>query len=171
LSREERVNDGLLPWSATNTLRPRRRSSSESKALLNRDPVVRRAKRPSFMRAIGPADRRDRDALGRALIDDKSEPASEAALLAVEIEREERRLEALAVAVQAAHGQIANVVDANRGDWRRQANAVTGEPRPSRPVCVGLVAPAGRPFENRALRRELARFDSQRQRLSSDPTQ
>ena len=28
---------------------------------------------------------------------------------------------ALAVAVQAAHGQIAKAVDANRGDWRRQA--------------------------------------------------
>jgi hypothetical protein len=70
---------------------------------------------------VGPAERRDRDALGRALVDGKSEPASEATLLAVEIECEERRLEALAVAVQDAHGQIGKVVDANRGDWRRQA--------------------------------------------------
>jgi hypothetical protein len=70
---------------------------------------------------VGPAERRDRKALGRALVDGKNEPASEAALLAAEIEREERRLEALAVAVEAAHGQIAKVVDGNRGDWRRQA--------------------------------------------------
>jgi DNA repair exonuclease SbcCD ATPase subunit len=70
---------------------------------------------------IGPAEHRDRQALGRALVDGKAEPASEAAKLKQELEREERRLEALAVAVQAAHGQIANAVDANRGDWRRQA--------------------------------------------------
>jgi hypothetical protein len=70
---------------------------------------------------IGPAEHRDREALGRALVDGKAEPASEAAKLKQELEREERRLEALADAVQAADGQIAKAVDANRGDWRRQA--------------------------------------------------
>jgi hypothetical protein len=70
---------------------------------------------------IGPAERRDREALGQALVDGKAEPASEAAKLRAELEQEERNAEALALAVQSAHGRIAKLVAANRVAWRKEA--------------------------------------------------
>ena len=69
---------------------------------------------------IGPGERRDREALGQALVDGKTEPASEAAKLKAELEREERNAEALALAVQSAHGRIAELVAANRREWRKE---------------------------------------------------
>jgi predicted nucleic acid-binding Zn-ribbon protein len=44
---------------------------------------------------IGPAEFRDRAALGQALVDGKAEPASEAAKLKAELEQEDRNAEAL----------------------------------------------------------------------------
>ena len=70
---------------------------------------------------IGPAEFRDRAALGQALVDGKAEPASEAAKLRAELEREERNAEALTLAVQSAHGRIAELVASNRGEWRKEA--------------------------------------------------
>ncbi len=70
---------------------------------------------------IGPAEFRDRAALGQALVDGKAEPASEAAKLKAELEQEERNGEALALAVQSAHGRIAELVAANRREWRKEA--------------------------------------------------
>jgi hypothetical protein len=70
---------------------------------------------------IGPAERRDREALGQALVDGKAEPASEAAKLRAELEQEERNAEALALAVQSGHGRIAELVAANRVEWRKEA--------------------------------------------------
>jgi hypothetical protein len=69
---------------------------------------------------IGPAELRDRTALGQALVDGKAEPASEAAKLKAALEQEERNAEALALAVQSAHGQVAELVAANRGEWRKE---------------------------------------------------
>jgi hypothetical protein len=69
---------------------------------------------------IGPAEFRDRAALGQALVDGKAEPASEAAKLKAELEQEERNAEALALAVQSAHGRIAELVAANRREWRKE---------------------------------------------------
>jgi 5-methylcytosine-specific restriction endonuclease McrA len=69
---------------------------------------------------IGPAELRDRAALGQALVDGKAEPASEAAKLKAELEQEERNAEALALAVQSAHGQVAELVAANRHGWRKE---------------------------------------------------
>jgi hypothetical protein len=70
---------------------------------------------------IGPAELRDRAALGQALVDGKAEPASEAAKLKAELEQEERNAEALALAVQSAHGRIAELVAANQDEWRKEA--------------------------------------------------
>lgn len=70
---------------------------------------------------IGPAELRDRAALGQALVEGKAEPASEAAKLKAELEQEERNAEALALAVQSAHGQVAELVAANRREWRKEA--------------------------------------------------
>jgi hypothetical protein len=70
---------------------------------------------------IGPAERRDREALGQALVAGKAEPASEAAKLRAELEQEERNAEALALTVQSAHGRIAELVAANRVEWRKEA--------------------------------------------------
>lgn len=64
---------------------------------------------------------RDREALGKALIDGKPEPASEAARIEAEIEQEERRAEALRLAVETAHRQVAELVAVNRAAWRRRA--------------------------------------------------
>jgi hypothetical protein len=69
---------------------------------------------------IGPAELRDRAALGQALVDGKAEPASEAAKLKAELEQEERNAEALALAVQSAHGQVGELVAANRREWRKE---------------------------------------------------
>jgi hypothetical protein len=70
---------------------------------------------------LGPAERHDREALGQALVDGKSEPASVAAKLKAQLEQEERRAEALALAVEAARRQIRALVSSNRPAWRRQA--------------------------------------------------
>jgi hypothetical protein len=69
---------------------------------------------------IGPAEFRDRAALGQALVEGKAEPASEAAKLKAELEQEERNAEALTLAVQSAHGRIAELVAANRVEWRKE---------------------------------------------------
>jgi len=70
---------------------------------------------------IGEAERRDREALGLALVDRKAEPASEAARLRAELADEERRAEALALAVDRARDQVSEVVVEHRGAWRRDA--------------------------------------------------
>jgi hypothetical protein len=69
---------------------------------------------------IGPAEHRDRAALGQALVEGKAEPASEAAKLKAGLEQEERNAEALALAVESAHGQVAELVAANRREWRKE---------------------------------------------------
>jgi hypothetical protein len=69
---------------------------------------------------IGPAEHRDRQALGRALVDGKPEPASEAAELKSELEQEQRRADALARAVEDARNDIRATVAANKGKWRHQ---------------------------------------------------
>lgn len=70
---------------------------------------------------VGPAERRDRVALGQALVAGKSDPASEAEKLRVEIEQEERRAEALILALEAARGQVFQLVKDNRAAWRAEA--------------------------------------------------
>ena len=70
---------------------------------------------------IGPVELRDRTALGQALVDGKAEPASEAVKLKAALEQEERNAEALALAVQSAHGQVGELVAANRREWRKEA--------------------------------------------------
>lgn len=49
------------------------------------------ARREELRREIGPAERRDREALGQAIVDRKPEPAGESEKLEAELEREERR--------------------------------------------------------------------------------
>ena len=71
--------------------------------------------------AVGPAEHRDREALGQALVDGRAEPASEAAEIQAELEHEERRGEALRLAVDAARQQIGQLVTEHRCSWRRQA--------------------------------------------------
>jgi hypothetical protein len=51
----------------------------------------------------------------------KAEPPSEAAEIRLELEQEERRAEALRLAVGAARRQIGELVASNRPSWRRQA--------------------------------------------------
>jgi hypothetical protein len=70
---------------------------------------------------LAPAEGRDREHLGEALLAGKSEPSSEAEQIRVEIARQEQRVEALGLAVERARVQIGKLVDANRGGWRRQA--------------------------------------------------
>lgn len=70
---------------------------------------------------IGPAEGRDRAALAEALIDGKREPAPEAEQLRAEVEQQERRVDALVVAIDRARAQIPKLVDENRTDWRGQA--------------------------------------------------
>jgi hypothetical protein len=66
---------------------------------------------------IGPAERRDREALGQALIERKPAPESEATRLKIELEQAERNYEAVLQAVQNAHEQIGRLVRANRERW------------------------------------------------------
>jgi hypothetical protein len=86
-----------------------------------------RARLEELRAAIGSAEHRDREALGRALVDGKAEPPSEAAQMKAEIEREERRVEALSAEVETAHRQIGRLVAENRESWRRQATRVLGK--------------------------------------------
>jgi hypothetical protein len=75
---------------------------------------------------VGPAERRDRERLGEALIADKSEPTSEAEQLKAEVVRQEARVEALREATALARAQIPKLVDGNRAAWRRQATRELG---------------------------------------------
>jgi hypothetical protein len=70
---------------------------------------------------IGPAERRDREALGQALVAGKADPASQAEKLRLEIEQEERRAEALLLASDSARAQVLKLVKDNRAAWRAQA--------------------------------------------------
>jgi hypothetical protein len=80
-----------------------------------------RARLQQLAAEIGPAEHRDRQALGQALVDGKPEPAAEAANLRTELEQEQRRADALALAVNAAHKEIAALVADNKAEWRAQA--------------------------------------------------
>jgi hypothetical protein len=70
---------------------------------------------------LGPAERRDHERLGDALIAGKREPDSEAEVIRAEITRQEQRVEALRLAADRARGQIPKLVAANRTGWRQQA--------------------------------------------------
>jgi hypothetical protein len=70
---------------------------------------------------VGPAERRDRERLGEALIAHKSEPTSEAEQIKAEVVRQELRVEALRVAVETARGQVSKLVTANRAAWQRRS--------------------------------------------------
>ena len=78
------------------------------------------AKLEQLRAAVGPAEHRDREALGQALVDGKPEPASEAEEIKSQLAQEERRAEALRLAVSAARERIPELVSANRGEWTRQ---------------------------------------------------
>jgi hypothetical protein len=66
------------------------------------------------------AEFRDRERLGEALIANKSEPASEAEKVRMEIARQELRVEALQSVAAKARGQIPNLVERNRQAWSKQ---------------------------------------------------
>jgi hypothetical protein len=70
---------------------------------------------------VGPAERRDRERLGEALVAGKSDPPAEAEQLKAEVVRQEARVEALGGATALARAQIPKLVDANRAGWRGQA--------------------------------------------------
>jgi hypothetical protein len=70
---------------------------------------------------LPPAERRDRERLGDALVAGKSEPSSEAEEIRAETGRQELRVEALGLAAERARGQVPELVDTNRAAWRRQA--------------------------------------------------
>ena len=69
---------------------------------------------------IGPAELHDRQTLGAAIVAGRPEPASEAAALRAELEKEERNREALTQAVTDAYGQIGRLVRENREAWLGQ---------------------------------------------------
>jgi hypothetical protein len=70
---------------------------------------------------LAPAERRDRERLGEALVEGKREPLSEAEAIRAEVAQQELRVDALRLAADRARRQIAKLVDANRAGWRRQA--------------------------------------------------
>jgi hypothetical protein len=76
---------------------------------------------------IGPAERRDREALAKALLDGKPAPESEVTRLKIELEQAERGEEALLEAVQVAHGQIGRLVRDNREAWSAQTLRARGK--------------------------------------------
>jgi hypothetical protein len=67
--------------------------------------------------AVGPAERRDREALAKALIACKDPPSNEAERLQAELAEAERGVEALNEAVQMAYEKIPRLVRENRHDW------------------------------------------------------
>lgn len=72
-------------------------------------------------REIPAAARRDREALGAALVEGTSEPKPEAEQLRAELVAEERRNEALAAAVDWARAGIRRQVEQNQRSWHRDA--------------------------------------------------
>jgi hypothetical protein len=69
--------------------------------------------------AIPEAERRDREALGEAIVAGKAEPKPEAEQLRAELAAEERRNDALTGAVERARGEIGRQVEQNRSGWYR----------------------------------------------------
>jgi hypothetical protein len=66
---------------------------------------------------LGPAERRDRERLGEALVANRSEPPAEAEQLKAEVVRQEARVEALRDQTALARARIPRLVDAHRGSW------------------------------------------------------
>jgi type II secretory pathway pseudopilin PulG len=67
-----------------------------------------------------PAEREDQLALGRALLDDKPEPASKAARIREEIQAQERRVSALERAQAETHEQVSEVIAEHKSSWHRE---------------------------------------------------
>jgi chromosome segregation ATPase len=70
---------------------------------------------------LAPAERRDSELLGEALVEGKREPLSEAEAIRAEVAQQELRVDALRLAADRARRQIPKLVHANRAGWRRQA--------------------------------------------------
>jgi hypothetical protein len=86
---------------------------------------------------VGPAEQRDRERLGEALIAGKSEPASEAEQIRAEIVQQELRVEALRVATERARRGIPELVAENRDDWRGQAMRDLGKTKARYENAIG----------------------------------
>jgi hypothetical protein len=67
-----------------------------------------------------PAEREDQLALGRALLDDKPEPASKAAQIREEIQAQERRVSALERAHAETLEQVTGVLAEHKSSWHRE---------------------------------------------------
>ena len=83
--------------------------------------VASTARVEQLKQEMGPAEYRDKQKLGGALVDGKAEPQSEATRLRTDLEREETRREGLALAATNSREQIGNLVAANKEAWRRRA--------------------------------------------------
>jgi hypothetical protein len=70
---------------------------------------------------IPQAEKRDREALGAALVAGKAEPRPEAEQLRAELVAEERRNDALIGAVERARGEIGRQVGQHRSGWYQEA--------------------------------------------------
>ena len=78
------------------------------------------ARLEAFRGQLAPAERRDSELLGDALVEGKREPLSEAEAIRAEVAQQELRVDALRLAADRARRQIPELVDANRAGWRRQ---------------------------------------------------
>jgi hypothetical protein len=74
-----------------------------------------------------PAEREDELALGRALLDDKPEPASKAAQIREEIQAQERRVSALERAHVEIQEQVTSVIAEHKGSWHRETLGEIGK--------------------------------------------
>jgi len=73
----------------------------------------------------GPTALADRQALGQALVDGKTEPASQMEKLRSEITMQERRADALLAAIDDANAKLAETITTNRAAWHRDAVRAT----------------------------------------------
>jgi hypothetical protein len=80
-----------------------------------------RSRLEELQQQVGPAERRDHERLGDALIAGKKEPDSEADAIRAEVARQEQRVEALRLATDRAYREIPRLVNENRTGWRQQA--------------------------------------------------
>jgi hypothetical protein len=79
-----------------------------------------RARLEQLRSELVPAEAEDQLALGRALLDGKTEPSSQVVLIREEIRAQERRVSALERAHAEAEEQIGGVIAEHKGTWRRE---------------------------------------------------
>lgn len=126
------------------------RQAREHTSKVEQAHATSRARVEELRARVGPAEHRDRQALGAALVEGKAAPASQAEKLKAELAQEEQNLEALTQTVGDAYGQTGRLVRDNREAWLGQTLRELGKAKSRYEEAIAELEAAREGLKNEA---------------------